>query len=159
MAHLDTARVERLVSGAARLWFRFAYATPMSVGADVTVKYAAWEAREELDCADCRIKDLEVRLETTTGVSTGTPVPNPDWNPTDTHPLNSGVFFDVGTAYLGRFPIRQVGTREHQEYWVPSEELPELNAHIVGLIEVVAEYRAAERPEEAIREGSRRLDV
>ena len=29
----------------------------------------------------------------------------------------------------------------HTEYWVPAEELDEFNANIVGLIEVIEEFR------------------
>src|SRR4051812_30333862 len=50
VAYLDTARVERPKPGIARIWFRFSYATPMTVGSDTTVKYSATEARVELDC-------------------------------------------------------------------------------------------------------------
>ena len=32
------------------------------------------------------------------------------------------------------------GGREHSEWWIPAADLDELNANIVGLIEVVAEY-------------------
>jgi len=28
----------------------------------------------------------------------------------------------------------------HEEYWIPAEDLPLLNAAIIGLIEVVAEF-------------------
>jgi hypothetical protein len=33
----------------------------------------------------------------------------------------------------------------HTELWVPAEELEEFNRHIVGKIEVVAEFRRAPR--------------
>jgi putative RNA 2'-phosphotransferase len=42
--------------------------------------------------------------------------------------------FHVDTEYLKRFPIQQVGGREHTELWVPAEELDEFNQHIVGPI-------------------------
>jgi hypothetical protein len=100
VAYLDTARVERPAAGVARIWFRFAYATPMTVGADTATAYAASEAREELDCANRRTKDLELRLETTTGIATGSPLPTPAWKPIDTHPLGSGVFL-VACRALG----------------------------------------------------------
>lgn len=32
------------------------------------------------------------------------------------------------------------------EYWIPAGDLAELNANIVGLIEVVAEYHQDARP-------------
>ena len=40
-----------------------------------------------------------------------------------------------------RFPVRRAGRRGIDELWVPAEELAEFNRHIVGTIEVVAEYR------------------
>ena len=92
VAYLDTARIERTAAGPARIWFRFVFGTPMTFGSDTTVKYEAMEAREELDCASRRTKDLEQRMETTTGLATGTPLPTPAWRSIDTHPLNSGIF-------------------------------------------------------------------
>ena len=49
--------------------------------------------------------------------------------------------FHVGSEFLSRYPVRQVGGDSILELWVPAEELDELNAHIVGLIEVVHEFR------------------
>ena len=44
--------------------------------------------------------------------------------------------------FLERYPVQQVGDDVHRELWVPAEELAEFNLHIVGLIEVVEEFRA-----------------
>ncbi|WP_211239316.1 hypothetical protein [Actinokineospora inagensis] len=49
--------------------------------------------------------------------------------------------FEVDSAFLGRYPVRQAGGRTILELWVPAEELAEFNDHIVGLIEVVREFR------------------
>ncbi|MEV6836277.1 hypothetical protein AB0N17_17475 [Streptomyces sp. NPDC051133] len=49
--------------------------------------------------------------------------------------------FEVDTAFLGRYPVRRAGGETILELWVPAEELDEFNAHIVGLIEVVHEFR------------------
>ncbi|WP_330469044.1 hypothetical protein OG739_02270 [Streptomyces longwoodensis] len=49
--------------------------------------------------------------------------------------------FDVESAYLSRYPVQQVGGRTILELWVPAEELDEFNAHIVGEIQVVHEFR------------------
>ena len=75
-----------------------------------------------------------------------------DWNTKDVASGYVGYVtrFEVETAYLSRFPVRQVGAREHQEYWVPAEELTEFNAHIVGRIEVIAEFHA---PSRGVRDG------
>ncbi len=48
--------------------------------------------------------------------------------------------FDVEKAFLDRYEVHQVGGRTILEYWIPAEDLQSLNANIVGLIEVVAEY-------------------
>jgi hypothetical protein len=44
-------------------------------------------------------------------------------------------------ALVARYPVQTVGARRHQELWVPAEELEEFNRHIVGPIEVIAEFR------------------
>jgi hypothetical protein len=49
--------------------------------------------------------------------------------------------FAVNTEFLKRYPVQQVGASIHQELWVPAEDLDEFNRHIVGAIEVIAEYR------------------
>jgi hypothetical protein len=36
----------------------------------------------------------------------------------------------------------RVGGNIHTEYWIPAKELAEFNANIVGMIEVIEEFRA-----------------
>lgn len=48
--------------------------------------------------------------------------------------------FEVESDYLRRYPIQQVGGQTILELWVPSEELDEFNAHIVGQIQLVHEF-------------------
>jgi len=48
--------------------------------------------------------------------------------------------FEVSAEYLKRFPIQTVGSGVHQELWVPAEELAEFNRHIVGKIELIAQF-------------------
>jgi hypothetical protein len=50
--------------------------------------------------------------------------------------------FEVRTAFLQQYEIQTVGGSQHQEYWVPAEDLEEFNRNIVGDIEVLAEYSA-----------------
>src|SRR5947208_15072096 len=50
--------------------------------------------------------------------------------------------FAVRKEFLARHPERQVGASVHRELWIPAEELAEMNQNIVGLIEVIAEYKA-----------------
>ena len=51
------------------------------------------------------------------------------------------VRFRVEEAWASRYPVRTVGSRRHQELWVPAEELEEFNRNIMGQIELVAEFR------------------
>ncbi len=44
---------------------------------------------------------------------------------------------------MDRYAIQQVGASHHAEWWVPAEDLDELNENIVGLIEVIHEFRRA----------------
>ena len=65
-----------------------------------------------------------------------------DWNARyNQPPVGYVTRFKVATHYLERFDIQTVGGSTHQEYWIPAEELEEFNRNIMGLIEVIAEYR------------------
>jgi len=55
--------------------------------------------------------------------------------------------FAVRNEFVARYPNHTVGGSVHQELWIPAEDLTEMNRNIVGLIEVIAEYKeATERP-------------
>jgi len=41
---------------------------------------------------------------------------------------------------MDRYPIQQVGGQLHTEWWIPAEDLEQLNANIKGLIEVIHEF-------------------
>jgi hypothetical protein len=66
-----------------------------------------------------------------------------DWNANDPTSGYVGFVlrFEIDAAYASRFEPRRVGGRGIDELWVPAEELDEFNAHIVGAIQVIAEYR------------------
>jgi hypothetical protein len=49
--------------------------------------------------------------------------------------------FYVKKAFMDQYPIQTVGASYHTEWWVPDAQLEELNDNIVGLIEVIGEYR------------------
>jgi len=49
--------------------------------------------------------------------------------------------FKVKADFMNRYQIEQVGASHHTEWWVPAEDLENLNDNIVGLIEVIGEYR------------------
>jgi hypothetical protein len=66
-----------------------------------------------------------------------------DWNTKDS---NSGYVgyvtrFQVKSNFLQRYKAQTVGGSQHQEYWIPAEELGTFNTNIIGKIEVIAEFR------------------
>jgi hypothetical protein len=68
-----------------------------------------------------------------------------DWNAKrNSNPVGYVVRFRVRSEYLRRYKIQTVGGSIHKEYWIPAEELEELNRNIVGRIEVLGEYRGEE---------------
>ena len=48
--------------------------------------------------------------------------------------------FDVDKAFLDKYERQVVGASEHEEYWIPAEDLMAFNENIVGQIEVIAEF-------------------
>jgi len=69
-----------------------------------------------------------------------------DWNTKDECSGFVGyvVRFRVQTEFLNKFEIHVVGSSAHQEYWIPAEELADLNASIAGKIELISEYPGAQ---------------
>jgi hypothetical protein len=53
--------------------------------------------------------------------------------------------FKVRKVFVDRYPIQKVGGQHHTEWWIPAEELDELNDNIVGTIEVAEEIRLDSR--------------
>ncbi|MFG1890566.1 ADP-ribosylation/crystallin J1 [Micromonospora sp. NPDC049051] len=49
--------------------------------------------------------------------------------------------FHVETGFLARYTTRSFGGSAAPMLWVPAEEIDELNAHIVGPIEVTHEFQ------------------
>ena len=47
---------------------------------------------------------------------------------------------EVREDFMRRYPIHRVGGAHHTEWWVPAGDLDELNAHLVGRIEVIASF-------------------
>jgi len=66
-----------------------------------------------------------------------------DWNATKAETGYQGYVtrFRVKADYARRFEVQTVGGRQHQELWIPAQDLDDFNENIVGLIEVVATYR------------------
>jgi hypothetical protein len=63
-----------------------------------------------------------------------------EWNPTDAASGFAGFVteFDVDADSLTRFEVKTVGASQHQELWVPAEELGTFNGHIRSRIRVTS---------------------
>ena len=63
-----------------------------------------------------------------------------DWNTKDQASGFAGFVtrFEVDDAYISQYEVQTVGASQHQELWIPAEELAHFNRHILGQIEVVA---------------------
>ena len=62
-----------------------------------------------------------------------------DWNARDGK-KGFVTRFVLPAGFLESYQPRIVGSAAHEEYWIPAADLPLLNAAIIGLIEVVAEF-------------------
>ena len=51
--------------------------------------------------------------------------------------------FKVEDQYLSQFKKHAIGESQHEEYWIPAEELDAFNQHILGLIRVVEAHFGA----------------
>jgi hypothetical protein len=67
-----------------------------------------------------------------------------EWNTKDERPGFAGYVlrFNVRTEFLRMYDVHVVGSSAHREYWIPAGDLPELNANIVGEIDIVSEFHA-----------------
>jgi hypothetical protein len=66
-----------------------------------------------------------------------------DWNTKDPNSDYVGYVlrFCVRKCYIDRHQPHEAGGQKHREYWIPAEELEELNDNIVRLIDVIHEFR------------------
>lgn len=80
-----------------------------------------------------------------------------DWNTKSETLVGLVTRFAVDDAYGNTFQRRVVGSREHEELWVPAEELADFNARLLGPIEVIGahfgEGYVGEVPEEGALQG------
>jgi len=63
-----------------------------------------------------------------------------DWNV----PASGAGFvtrFEVRKDFLSRYAVQDAGGSAHREYWIPAEQLEAFNDAIIGVIEVVREFR------------------
>lgn len=62
------------------------------------------------------------------------------WNKKDSK-VGYVTKFEIKKDFMDRYKIQKVGGKNHTEWWIPAEDLEKLNANIVGLIEVIGEYK------------------
>ena len=48
--------------------------------------------------------------------------------------------FEIETGFLSNYDVEDAGGKEHQEYWIPAEDLPAFNGAIVGKIRVTKTF-------------------
>ncbi|HJW40132.1 MAG TPA: hypothetical protein VJ476_02770 [Rhizomicrobium sp.] len=68
-----------------------------------------------------------------------------DWNTKEGDMLGFVMRFAVDGEFLARFERKVVGGRQHEEYWIPAEELGAFNQAIIGRIEVVGRFTEEDR--------------
>ena len=66
-----------------------------------------------------------------------------DWNTKEPSGVGYVTRFEVQGPFLDAYERQVVGGREHEEYWIPAEDLPAFNDAIIGKIDVIGEYRSA----------------
>jgi len=66
-----------------------------------------------------------------------------DWNTKDEGSGFAGYVlrFKVRAEFIKDYEIHTVGSTDHQEYWIPAEDMNRLNENVVGVIEVISEFR------------------
>lgn len=68
-----------------------------------------------------------------------------DWNTKFDDRIGYVTRIKLPKEYLSQFERKIVGGAEHEELWVPAEQLDEFNSMIVGKIEVIGKYTEADR--------------
>lgn len=64
-----------------------------------------------------------------------------DWN-VKQYGIGYVTRFEVKNSFLQQFEIQNVGAHQHNELWIPAELMDDLNANIVGKIEVISEFKS-----------------
>lgn len=65
-----------------------------------------------------------------------------EWNVKDAFSGYVGYVLEleVDDEFLKQFDVHTVGATRHQEFWIPSEILPDFNAHINGKIKIIEKF-------------------
>ena len=65
-----------------------------------------------------------------------------DWNTKYGSKEGFVTRFEVEAEYCASFDRKVVGGKQHEELWVPAEELEEFNSKIIGKIKVIDHFKA-----------------
>ena len=65
-----------------------------------------------------------------------------EWN-VPTYGIGHVLKFEVKDDFLENYEIQKVGLEHHLEFWIPAEELDEMNQNIIGQIELIGTYEKA----------------
>lgn len=62
-----------------------------------------------------------------------------EWNTVDEFSGFIGIVtaFDVNSDFLEKYEIQNVGDKNHNELWIPSEDLNDFNSNIIDAIQIV----------------------
>ena len=63
-----------------------------------------------------------------------------DWN-VPQYGIGYVTQFEVDSQYLQQFQIQNVGAAQHNELWIPAEQMDVFNQHIIGKIQIIAEFK------------------
>lgn len=65
-----------------------------------------------------------------------------NWNTNDDENGNVGYVtkFEVKDEFVKLYKVQSVGATNHNELWVPAEELEEFNNNIIGKIEIIKTF-------------------
>lgn len=107
-AYVDTGRIERVDAEVSRVWLRFVFTEPTLVGSDSTAPLRATEAKAAIDCCGERAMNLEMAIETVSGMRSAAPTPEATWMAFKDHPLGDGVFL-VACRAAGTVVQREAG--------------------------------------------------
>jgi len=68
-----------------------------------------------------------------------------EWNTKDERSGFAGYVlrFQVRADFLQKYDVHVVGSSGHREYWIPAEDLPALNANVVGEIGIVSKFHGS----------------
>jgi hypothetical protein len=62
------------------------------------------------------------------------------WNVKDNR-IGYVAKFRVRKSFIDKYEIHKVGGAHHTEWWIPDHDLEALNDNIIGVIEIIGEYK------------------